>query len=129
MPFAGISSHLYSDADFAHFNVGEVTDFAFGFAEAPITFRIEFDASLFGLGIIFFLVTSTGEVPIGAVVADLSPLEFGSEAKYQNTAEFLCVVMAFLVMARRGIAPCRVGLRGDSRSVSLALGGIAELQV
>ena len=46
-------------------------DFArslFGFAEAPITFRIE---SLFGLGIIFFLVTSTGEVPIGAVVADL----------------------------------------------------------
>ena len=94
-------------------------DFArpiFGFAAAPITFRIEFDASLTGIGIIFFLVTATGAVPIGAVVADLSPLEFGSEAKYQNTAEFMCVVLAFLVMARRGIAPCRVGLRGDSRS-------------
>jgi hypothetical protein len=94
-------------------------DFAaplFGYADAPISWRIEFDASLKGLGIIFFLITAAGEVPMGAVVADITQLQFGNSAKNQNTAEFLCVVVAFLVMAKRGIAPCQVGLRGDSRS-------------
>ena len=64
----------------------------------------------------------------GAVVAELSPLQFGSEAKYQNTAEeeFLCVVMAFRVMARRGITPGRTK-RG--LPISFKLAGISKLQV
>ena len=90
---------------------------------------ITFDASLSGCGFIvrefvgattedgIVTVHDTGVVvSVGQLMFHQlpSPLRFGSDSKYQNTAEFIAVVFALACLKERGISNTGLVLRGDS---------------
>jgi hypothetical protein len=79
-------------------------------------FVIEFDASLTGIGIIWYEINALGvEVPVGGAAVDLLPLAFGSDASHQNTAEFIAAILGVRGLKRLGVTgPCAVSFRGDS---------------
>jgi hypothetical protein len=78
---------------------------------------VEFDASLTGVGLLWFLVDDNGvEVPLGGSAVDLTPLGFGEDASYQNTAEFIAAVLGMRGLSKLGYEGCPVLLRGDSKS-------------
>jgi hypothetical protein len=77
----------------------------------------EFDASLLGIGIIWFHCMSDGsERPIAYTSIDITSLGFGEDSSYQNTAEYIgslfCIIG--LAMLGYGSEPCM--FRGDSLS-------------
>jgi hypothetical protein len=54
---------------------------------------------------------------VGSFDADLLPLRLGTEAKYQNTAEFIGLVVGIRVAQQAGLDVSRVRVRGDSMSM------------
>lgn len=91
------------------------------FVSTPARFIVEFDASLHGLGfVISKRVTGAADttVCLGAGSVSLAAMEFGQDASYQNTAEFMAVVISLIVLVAV-VRPSRsestsVELRGDS---------------
>jgi hypothetical protein len=81
-------------------------------------FIVEFDASLSGVGIIWYRLSDTGvEVPVGGAAVDLLPLSFGADASYQNTAEFIAALLGVRGLKLIGVeGPCPILFRGDSIS-------------
>jgi hypothetical protein len=84
------------------------------FAERKPTIIIEFDASLSGIGLLYYSLDNGKETIIGGGSVDISEFEFGSDAAYQNTAEFTAVVLGIRGLQQLGITACSVELRGDS---------------
>jgi hypothetical protein len=80
----------------------------------PVLF-VEFDASLSGVGVVLSEVSDEGLRTL-RVVALRFPFELGEDSSYQNTAEFLCLVVAFVLVARMGRGSSAIGIRGDSAS-------------
>ncbi|KAJ1437277.1 hypothetical protein B484DRAFT_428363 [Ochromonadaceae sp. CCMP2298] len=85
----------------------------------------QFDASLGGIGVIWYLRSPVGtESLIGGVWLDIRHLGFGEDSRFQNVAEFLAIICAVrgLQKLREGWlmvndrAPDRLILRGDSMS-------------
>jgi hypothetical protein len=78
----------------------------------PSTHRyvIEFEASLSGVGLIWYRVDDEGnEVPVGGSAVDLLPLAFGSSASNQNTAEITAAMLGVRGLRSLGImGPCPV---------------------
>lgn len=78
---------------------------------------VDFDASLTGIGIIWFLVDANGsEVPVGACQVDISSLGFEGKPANQNTAEFIGAMLGLVGVKKLGYADLLVKLRGDSIS-------------
>ena len=78
---------------------------------------LEFDSCLQGIGCIWYLVQPSGhEIAVGAASWDISPMGFGTEAKYQNTAEFMGAICALVGIIRYGEGSSPFLLRGDSKS-------------
>jgi hypothetical protein len=86
------------------------------FEPATHQYVIEFDASLGGVGLIWYRVDGEGnEVPVGGSAVDLLPLAFGSSASNQNTAEFIAALLGVRGLRSLGVTgPCPVLFRGDS---------------
>jgi hypothetical protein len=78
---------------------------------------VEFDASLQGLGFLFYLRGEDGsESCVGGGAVAITAMRFGDESAFQNTAEFIGAVVGLacaLGMGRRGQS---IVLRGDSVS-------------
>jgi hypothetical protein len=84
------------------------------------TWVVEYDASLKGLGIIWFEVTydSLGvarEEARGCATVDISQFGFDESGK-MNTAEFVAATMGIRGLVRQGIRDTGVMLRGDNMS-------------
>jgi hypothetical protein len=79
---------------------------------------IEFDASLNGVGLIWYRISDASiEVPVGGAAVDLLPLAFGTNASHQNTAEFIAALLGVRGFKLLGVeGPCPVLFRGDSIS-------------
>ena len=80
---------------------------------------IEFDGSLTGAGILWYARNGDGvEVLLGGAAVDLSPLGFGDDSTYQNTCEFITLVLGIRGLSALGLTdpekPVSVMLRGDS---------------
>ena len=90
---------------------------AFAVRQKPVTVALELDASLFGGGGLIMQVVDGAEQLIGCFDVDLEPLKFGSEARYQNCAEFIVVIIALRLARRAGLNVLRVRLRGDNKSM------------
>ena len=84
------------------------------FRIATSSLVIEFDASLTGIGLLYYQQSEKGEVLIGGGSIDISSLYFASEASYQNTAEFIAAVLGIRGLRQLGLHPDSVCLRGDS---------------
>jgi hypothetical protein len=78
---------------------------------------VDFDASLTGIGIIWYLVDASGsEVPLGACQVDISSLGFKGKPAYQNTAEFIGATLGLVGVKKFGYSHLLTKLRGDSIS-------------
>lgn len=75
---------------------------------------IEFDASLTGIGLLYYERTDRGEVLLAGSAIDISILKFKSEASYQNTAEFIAAILGIRGLRQLRLQPESVCLRGDS---------------
>jgi ribonuclease HI len=84
------------------------------FAEKTPTVIIEFDASLQGVGLLYYVLSANKEILIGGGSVDISSLEFGTDAAFQNTAEFTAAVLGIRGLKQLGLTKCSVELRGDS---------------
>ena len=51
---------------------------------------------------------------IGEGAIDITILNFGSDASYQNTAEFIAAILGIRGLAKLNLTPRKVNLRGDS---------------
>jgi hypothetical protein len=76
-----------------------------------VTVIIEFDASLSGIGIIWYV---GNERPVGAVAVDISLLGFGEDSQFQNSVEFIAATIGLLGLILLGLDGSAVRLRGDS---------------
>jgi hypothetical protein len=91
------------------------------FSRSLISFRsvvptliIEFDTSLQGIGILYYLPGAEHDTLIGSCAIDITSLGFGSEARYQNTAEFLGPILGIEGLTELGLTAKSIHLRGDS---------------
>ena len=78
---------------------------------------IRFDASLQGVGVIIEENGAAGaRAIVGASAVSLTRLNFGDEAKYQNTSEFIAVVIGLVALIRkvRRNRAMAIELHGDS---------------
>lgn len=75
---------------------------------------IEFDASLEGIGIMYYRCDETKEVLIGGGTINIASLNFKSNPAYQNTAEFIAAILGIRGLQQLKIKPKYVRLRGDS---------------
>jgi hypothetical protein len=83
----------------------------------------QFDASLLGLGVFWFVVYTSGIVRlVGCSAVDLRSLKFGTDAGYQNVAEYIAAIATVRgakMLCDRGLTidgarPQGVWLKGDS---------------
>ena len=84
------------------------------FKRATSNLIIEFDASLTGIGLLYYQQSGNAEVLLGGGSVDISALHFASEASYQNTAEFIAAVLGIRGLRQLRLQPDSVCLRGDS---------------
>jgi hypothetical protein len=84
------------------------------FKQTTSSIVIEFDASLTGIGLLYYERLVDGEVLIAGGAIDITTLQFESEASFQNTAEFIAAVLGIRGLKQLGLQPESVCLRGDS---------------
>ena len=84
------------------------------FAPETPTVVAEFDSSLSGAGLIWYLREDGAEVAMGVGAADLSFLGFGDDSSFQNLSEFLGAILSILGQMVLGFGGRSVALRGDS---------------
>ena len=77
----------------------------------------EFDASLSGIGIIWFRVDADGtETAVAYSSLDITSLGFGTDASFQNTSEYMGSLLCARGLAMMGAEGAPIRLRGDSVS-------------
>lgn len=76
-------------------------------------YKISFDASLTGIGVGVTLLTNNTLMYVTSYQFQFALHE---ESRYQNSVEFIAVVVGFWILYRAGIRNCNVRLEGDSRT-------------
>jgi hypothetical protein len=87
------------------------------FQDRPPRWVVEFDASLTGIGLLWYYRSNSEspEVLLGGRSLDIGSLGFGSDASYQNTAEFIAATLGIRGLSAFLWTPDEsVELRGDS---------------
>lgn len=84
------------------------------FAPKTPIITAEFDASLSGAGLIWYVRTGGTEVARGVGAVSLLFLGFGDDSSYQNLAEFIGAILAVIGQVALGHAGSSLALRGDS---------------
>jgi ribonuclease HI len=86
------------------------------FRENPvISWIVEFDSSLEGSGGLLYRIDQDGvEVCLGGFAVALSSFGFADDSSYQNTAEYIGVILGLVALAKIGVRGVDVELRGDS---------------
>ena len=75
------------------------------FRHARSNIIIEFDASLTGIGLLYYKRSDINEVLIAGGAVDISMLKFESDASFQNTAEFIAAVLGIRGLKQLGLQP------------------------
>jgi len=78
-------------------------------------YLVEYDASLSGLGLLIFTLEGDNEVLWKVLATDLS-YDLCGDSSYQNTVEFIAVVLAITCLASLGVSNASIRLRGDNVS-------------
>jgi hypothetical protein len=86
------------------------------FQSGPMRFGLETDASLQGAGGFHYEKTVTREVVRGGYAVNLGHLGFGTDSSYQNTSEFIGVILGLITLVKMGVRDVDLELRGDSIS-------------
>ena len=102
-----------------------------GFGRMPWRILLEFDGFLSGSGVIWYRLDQHRvnghlqyhEVPLGGCAVDLRGLGFGSDTQFQNSAEFISVVVGLVGIKLMGWDAQAVKLRGDSETALMWASG------
>lgn len=87
------------------------------FQELSPLWVCEFDASLTGVGIIWFKRSTEGkETAVAHASVNISHLGFGTDSSFQNSAEFLGALLCVQGLVTMGVTDSPILLRGDSVS-------------
>ena len=84
------------------------------FRPRPADYVIETDGSLSQVGIILYSVYESIETCIGGAAVSLMDFGFGKDSSYQNTAEYIGMVIGVLTLIKIGVRDVDVLIRGDS---------------
>lgn len=84
------------------------------FEKRTAEITIEFDASLTGVGLLYYKIENNEEILIGGSAVDISSLNFKSNPAYQNTAEFIAALLGIRGLRQLNVNPKSIRLRGDS---------------
>ena len=85
------------------------------FRPQSVEFIIEFDASLNGIGLLWYKKGNDNcEISFGAAAVDLAWLDFGTDSSYQNVAEYMGRLVGLIGLLKLGISNVAVKFRGDS---------------
>ena len=77
----------------------------------------EFDSSLTGSGMLFYKYNPDGsETVLGGAAISLASLGFDDDSSFQNTSEFIAVVLSLRILRTRFPEVKAIALRGDSVS-------------
>jgi hypothetical protein len=93
------------------------------YARPFLTFRprspsyvITTDGSLGQIGIIIYKMTQEGEACVGCSAVSIADFGFGVDSSYQNTCEYIGMVLGVLALVKLGVRGVDVVVRGDSTS-------------
>lgn len=76
---------------------------------------VEFDASLTGIGILWYKRgNNLEEISLGATAVDITWLNFGSDSSFQNVAEYIGGLIGLIGLIKLGFSNMPVEFRGDS---------------
>lgn len=93
------------------FNYSKYSRSLYSFSESVSTYKLSFDASLEGIGVGVYRISDNQLLQIASY---MFPFTLKSEARYQNSSEFIAVVVGMWMLSRLGIRDCNVTLEGDS---------------
>jgi hypothetical protein len=80
------------------------------------SYVITTDGSLGQIGIIIYKMTETGEACVGCSAVSIAEFGFEDNSSYQNTCEYIGMVLGVLALIKLGIRDVDVVVRGDSTS-------------
>jgi hypothetical protein len=84
------------------------------FAPATPILVADFDSSLSGAGLIWFIRANGAEVAMGVSAVNLASLDFGVDSSNQNLAEYIGAFLAVVGQVMLGFSGTGIALRGDS---------------
>jgi hypothetical protein len=86
------------------------------FREREPEYVITTDGSLGQVGVIVYRLTESGEACVGCCAVSIATFGFKDDSSYQNTCEYIGMVLGVLVLVRLGARQVDVVIRGDSTS-------------
>ena len=86
------------------------------FGVKDVEYLIEYDASLKGAGILIIKIDGDRNETVVKAAKIRFPFDLHGNSGYQNTVEFIAVVMGLGCLASLGVRNLAVGLRGDNTS-------------
>ena len=90
------------------------------FRPQAMEFTVEFDASLTGIGLLWYRRdTDNNEISLGAAAVDLKWLSFGVDSSFQNVSEYIGGLIGLVGLIKMGISNVAVEFRGDSLTALL----------
>ncbi len=66
------------------------------------------------VGVILYNKTASSEACKGCAAVSITDLGFGKDSSYQNTAEYIGMVVGVLALIRSGVRDADTLIRGDS---------------
>lgn len=81
-----------------------------------LTYEVEYDASLKGLGFLLFILRDGVRERLIGCGEVVFPFDCKNESDYQNTCEFIGVLLGLLSLAQMGIRNVSLRLCGDSKT-------------
>jgi hypothetical protein len=81
-----------------------------------LTYEVEYDASLKGLGFLLFILRNGVRERLIGCGEVVFPFDCKNESDYQNTCEFIGVLLGLLSLAQMGIRNVSLRLCGDSKT-------------
>jgi len=86
------------------------------FVSAQPTYTIEYDASLTGIGVIIYKIEPDQTEVEWKVIQHNFSFDLKGESRYQNTVEFIALVVGVAALGSLGVQDVAVRCRGDNRS-------------
>jgi len=96
------------------------------FRPRPPEYIVETDASLQGVGVILYKTEGALDTCMGGSAVSIKNFGFGRDSSFQNTAEYIGMVLGVLALVKTGVRNTDVLIRGDSTS---ALSWVTEGRV
>ena len=81
-----------------------------------LAYEVEYDASLTGLGFLLFSLRDGVRDKLVGCGEVVFPFDCRKESDYQNTCEFIGVLLGLLALAQRGVRNVSLRLCGDSKT-------------